>query len=103
MGESFSRSCHACWDPEGVANLVKKKKKQRAAINQYLEVLQKGGDKNMTLQELKGIDVELQHRPPPFWQELKEHDDWPKVVQQRSTMFPDNPIIEIAAAGPVVR
>mmetsp|Transcript_78835 Transcript_78835/g.255390 ORF Transcript_78835/g.255390 Transcript_78835/m.255390 type:complete len:92 (-) Transcript_78835:126-401(-) len=84
MGESVSRSCQACWDPEGVANIVRKKKAQRAAINRYSQILDglEKGD-NAKLQDLGTANNEYQQKNDgKFWQELTQHQDWPAVAER---------------------
>lgn len=83
MGESASRSCQACWDPEGTAAIVRKKKAQRAAINKYTELLdaiEKGtsGDG-----DLRRYDQEVRNKPANFYENLQQHDDWAAIRERR--------------------
>merc|ERR1712039_74531 len=92
MGQSFNRSLQACWDPEGTAEIVRKKKMQRAAINKYLELLKaiESGD-NSVREEVTSFDRENQNKGQgefkgKFWYELMNHDDWAPLVERRRNL-----------------
>mmetsp|Transcript_56241 Transcript_56241/g.100194 ORF Transcript_56241/g.100194 Transcript_56241/m.100194 type:complete len:95 (-) Transcript_56241:18-302(-) len=92
MGESFSRSVQSCWDPEGTADLVRKKKAQRAAINKYDELLKmaESGDTSAAGQ-IQAFDRENMNKGAgefkgKFWDELQMHNDWPPIVERRRTL-----------------
>uniref|UniRef100_A0A7S2B156 Tubulin-specific chaperone A n=1 Tax=Alexandrium andersonii TaxID=327968 RepID=A0A7S2B156_9DINO len=94
MGESFSRSCQACWDPEGTAAIVRKKKAQRAAINSYQEVLNRledamnsTGDVQGTMNELRKAERDLQAKNEgKFWDDLQLHNDWGPLAQKAADL-----------------
>mmetsp|Transcript_117116 Transcript_117116/g.164683 ORF Transcript_117116/g.164683 Transcript_117116/m.164683 type:complete len:98 (+) Transcript_117116:99-392(+) len=92
MGESFSRSLQSCYDPEGTANIIRKKKAQRAALNHYEELLKRVADRDPSATaEVIQFDQENRNKgvgefKGKFWQELQQHDDWPKVIDKRSAL-----------------
>mmetsp|Transcript_28643 Transcript_28643/g.52132 ORF Transcript_28643/g.52132 Transcript_28643/m.52132 type:complete len:95 (+) Transcript_28643:111-395(+) len=89
MGESFSRSLQACWDPEGTATLVRKKKAMRAAINKYDELLKRVESSDSSARdEIQRFDRENMAKGEgeykgKFWQELQQHPDWVSVENRR--------------------
>ncbi|CAE8589735.1 unnamed protein product, partial [Polarella glacialis] len=90
MGESFSRAAMQCWDPEGTAETVRKKKQMRAAINQYDALLKRLelGDASVA-EDLKRYDRENMNKGAgefkgKFWRELQEHPDWAPLAQRRA-------------------
>eukprot|EP00401_Gymnodinium_catenatum_P011236 CAMPEP_0117495096 /NCGR_PEP_ID=MMETSP0784-20121206/19955_1 /TAXON_ID=39447 /ORGANISM="" /LENGTH=105 /DNA_ID=CAMNT_0005290005 /DNA_START=80 /DNA_END=397 /DNA_ORIENTATION=- len=95
MGKQLSRTWSACSDPEGTANLVRRKKQQRAAINKYIELFDSieaaldANDGQMAAenyQALKTFDRETDQRglaPGDFRKQLDEHDDWPPLAARR--------------------
>eukprot|EP00927_Polykrikos_kofoidii_P041247 TRINITY_DN3516_c0_g1_i1.p1 TRINITY_DN3516_c0_g1~~TRINITY_DN3516_c0_g1_i1.p1 ORF type:complete len:109 (-),score=22.00 TRINITY_DN3516_c0_g1_i1:521-847(-) len=96
MGQSVSRSCQTCWDPEGTASIVRKKKAQRAAINKYtqlftdLESASTAGDPSAVqgcLAGIKSYDKELRGKSDGnFLGDLKMHNDWQSVAQKRQQL-----------------
>lgn len=92
MGESLSRSIQSCYDPEGTAAIIRKKKAQRAALNQYDELLKRVADRDPSaVQEVLQFDQENKLKGQgefkgKFWIELQQHDDWPKVLEKRSSL-----------------
>mmetsp|Transcript_8779 Transcript_8779/g.25324 ORF Transcript_8779/g.25324 Transcript_8779/m.25324 type:complete len:97 (+) Transcript_8779:119-409(+) len=93
MGESFSRSVQACWDPEGTAAIVRRKKQQRAVLNDYtakLDALERAttqADKDAAMAQIKTLDRECQKRwEGRFWPELQSHNDWPRMQERRNAL-----------------
>eukprot|EP00405_Crypthecodinium_cohnii_P014464 CAMPEP_0206461166 /NCGR_PEP_ID=MMETSP0324_2-20121206/25190_1 /ASSEMBLY_ACC=CAM_ASM_000836 /TAXON_ID=2866 /ORGANISM="Crypthecodinium cohnii, Strain Seligo" /LENGTH=96 /DNA_ID=CAMNT_0053933017 /DNA_START=182 /DNA_END=472 /DNA_ORIENTATION=+ len=93
MGQDFGRTAQACWDPEGTAAIVRKKKAQRAAINQYSELLsrleqcQGNAERDGILREIKRVDSEMMSKQEGrFWPGLQEHADWPQIKEKRSAL-----------------
>mmetsp|Transcript_8780 Transcript_8780/g.25325 ORF Transcript_8780/g.25325 Transcript_8780/m.25325 type:complete len:97 (+) Transcript_8780:119-409(+) len=93
MGESFSRSVQACWDPEGTANIVRRKKQQRAVLNDYtakLDALEKcssEGERREILAQIQTLDRECQKRwEGAFWPEFQNHADWPRLKERRDQL-----------------
>mmetsp|Transcript_591 Transcript_591/g.977 ORF Transcript_591/g.977 Transcript_591/m.977 type:complete len:98 (-) Transcript_591:194-487(-) len=93
MGESVSRSMQACWDPEGTAAIVRKKKAQRAAINRYdeeLKALETDGGESAR-GKILALDREYKQKGEgefkgKFWRELQEHADWSGILQRRQNL-----------------
>eukprot|EP00438_Fugacium_kawagutii_P001002 Skav221379 [mRNA] locus=scaffold2286:298970:303587:- [translate_table: standard] len=92
MGESLSRSIQSCYDPEGTAAIIRKKKAQRAALNQYDELLKRVTDRDPSaVQEVMQFDQENKLKGQgefkgKFWIELQQHDDWPQILQKRASL-----------------
>jgi len=92
MGESLSRSIQSCYDPEGTASIIRKKKAQRAALNQYDELLKRVAERDPSaVPEVLQFDQENKLKGQgefkgKFWIELQQHDDWPKVLEKRSSL-----------------
>mmetsp|Transcript_21417 Transcript_21417/g.62003 ORF Transcript_21417/g.62003 Transcript_21417/m.62003 type:complete len:95 (-) Transcript_21417:168-452(-) len=85
MGESMSRSCQACWDPEGTAAIVRKKKAQRNAINtvkDLLDRLEKSPSAEI-FRDLKKVERDLQEKNEgKFWAGLQSHPEWPPLYKR---------------------
>ncbi|CAK0840494.1 unnamed protein product, partial [Prorocentrum cordatum] len=108
MGDSASRSFQACCDPEGTANIVRKKKAQRACLNRYQEILNQleqalqGSDRGWvrdTVQDLTKYDREVQAKGEgQFWPELQEHKDYPPIDELRSRLLAQARALDPGAA-----
>mmetsp|Transcript_45021 Transcript_45021/g.101329 ORF Transcript_45021/g.101329 Transcript_45021/m.101329 type:complete len:104 (-) Transcript_45021:184-495(-) len=90
MGDHFSRTCQACWDPEGTAAIVRMKKAQRNAINSYKGVLDRfevdlnnkraaDEDQRDLLKLERGFQDKSEGR---FWPELQKHPDWAPLARK---------------------
>ncbi|CAJ1350230.1 unnamed protein product [Effrenium voratum] len=92
MGESLSRSIQSCYDPEGTATIIRKKKAQRAALSQYEELLKRVADRDPSAaQEVLQFDQENRGKGQgeykgKFWLELQQHDEWTKVLEKRTAL-----------------
>eukprot|EP00927_Polykrikos_kofoidii_P066501 TRINITY_DN62090_c0_g1_i1.p2 TRINITY_DN62090_c0_g1~~TRINITY_DN62090_c0_g1_i1.p2 ORF type:complete len:108 (+),score=25.60 TRINITY_DN62090_c0_g1_i1:152-475(+) len=94
MGENFSRSLQACWDPEGTAAIVRKKKAQRACIDRYTEIFKELSEaataKNESAIEsntmaLRSYDLEVRNKlEGKFLTEMQMHNDWKDITKKRS-------------------
>mmetsp|Transcript_30708 Transcript_30708/g.84378 ORF Transcript_30708/g.84378 Transcript_30708/m.84378 type:complete len:102 (-) Transcript_30708:115-420(-) len=94
MGESMSRSCQACWDPEGTAKIVRQKKAQRAVLTKYTELFDKideltksGAGITPMVQELRAYDREVQQKQDgAFYEDIQSHPEWGGIVKRRSEL-----------------
>jgi len=88
---AFARSCQACWDPEGTAAIVRKKKAQRAAINNITDHLNKvegalenndQADAARKWQDYERYEDELKGKQDgQFWSGLQDHNDFREGTQ----------------------
>mmetsp|Transcript_46741 Transcript_46741/g.75802 ORF Transcript_46741/g.75802 Transcript_46741/m.75802 type:complete len:95 (-) Transcript_46741:8-292(-) len=92
MGNSLDRTIQSCWDPEGVAEIVRKKKQQRAAINKYDELLKRAEasdpDAVAEIRQYDGVNKAkgVGEFKGKFWDELLLHHDWSPLAARRTAL-----------------